>query len=356
MSLSSSGEELLVVKECINLGSYNYLGFADDWGVTCRGPVMSTSEAFPTSLCASPAEGGYTRVHAELEACVAEYVGKEAACVFNMGWATNALGLPALFGGKGTLIVSDSLNHNSLVAGARMAGSTVRVFPHNDLGSLADILQAAVTEGQERTHRPWKRILVCVEGIYSMEGEFCDLAGIVRIAKAHKAYVYLDEAHSIGATGHTGRGVCEAAGVNPRDVDILMGTFTKSFGAMGGYIAADRAVISWLKRTSAGFLTDSAMAPAVVQQVLTAFRVMKGDDGTDTGARKLENLRGNANYFRARLKAMGCEVMGDDDSPVVPLLLYNPTKIAAFSRECLKRGVSGASPKLKTHCYNSQPL
>jgi len=323
----------------VNLGSYNYLGFTDDWEDTCRGAVLSTMAGYPTSLCTSSAEGGYTALHRELEACVAEYVGKEAACVFNMGWATNALGLPSLFGGKGTLIVSDSLNHNSIVAGARTSGATVRIFRHNDMNSLRNLLRAAIREGQERTHRPWRRILVAVEGIYSMEGEFCALRDVIRVAKEHKCYVYLDEAHSIGATGRTGRGVCEHAGVDPRDVDILMGTFTKSFGAMGGYMAASAGLVAWVKRRSAGFLTDNAMAPAVVQQVLSAFRVMRGLDGTDTGARKLAQLRDNANYFRKRLIDMGCEVLGEPDSPVIPMLIYSPTKVAAFSRECLRRGV-----------------
>jgi serine palmitoyltransferase len=326
-------------RTCINLGSYNYLGFADDWHATCRADVLATAEAYPTSMCASFAEGGYTALHAEVEACTAAYLGKEAAVVFNMGWATNALGLPALLGGKGTLIVSDALNHNSIVAGARGSGAVVRVFRHNDLAGLQELLRAAIVEGQERTHRPWRKIVVAVEGIYSMEGEFCDLAGVVAIAKAHKCYVYLDEAHSIGATGATGRGVCEKAGVNPADVDVLMGTFTKSFGAMGGYIAGSRALVNMIKRRSAGFLVDNAMAPAVAQQVLTSLRVMSGKDGSTTGARKLAALQHNSRVFREGLKKMGVETLGDDGSPVVPMLVYHPTKLACFSRECLKRNV-----------------
>jgi serine palmitoyltransferase len=336
---AAAGGEELATRQCINLGSYNYLGFADDWPATCRDPVLATAARYPTSLCTSSAEGGFTSLHRDLEECVAQYVGKEAACVFNMGWATNALGLPALFAGKGTLIVSDSLNHNSIVAGARTSGATVRIFRHNDVVSLRNLLRAAIREGQERTHRPWRRILVCVEGIYSMEGEFCRLAEVVRTAKEHKAYVYLDEAHSVGATGATGRGVCEHAGVDPADVDVLMGTFTKSFGAMGGYIAGSAPLVAWVKRRSAGFLTDNAMSPAVAQQVLSALRVMRGVDGTDIGARKLATLRDNANYFRTRLINMGCEVLGEPDSPVIPMLIYSPTKVAAFSRECLARGV-----------------
>jgi len=342
---SSDGNKTMAVsggtQQCINLGSYNYLGFADDWDSTCRTDVLASAEAFPTSMCTSLAEGGYTSLHADVEACVASFLGKEAAAVFNMGWATNALGLPALLGGKGTLIVSDALNHNSIVSGARSSGAVVRVFRHNDLTGLKELLRAAIRDGQERTHRPWRKIVIAVEGIYSMEGEFCDLAGVVAIAKAHKCFVYLDEAHSIGATGATGRGVCEKAGVDPADVDVLMGTFTKSFGAMGGYIAGSRALVSMIKRRSGGFLVDNAMAPAVAQQVLTSLRVMSGRDGTTVGARKLAALQQNCRAFREGLKRLGVETLGEEGSPVVPMLVYHPTKLARFSRECLQRNVRG---------------
>jgi len=323
---------------CINLGSYNYLGFADDWHETCRTSVMATSAALPLSMCTSPAEGGYTVLHETLEASVAAYVGKEAAIVFNMGFATNSLGLPCL-GGKGTLLVSDNLNHNSIVTGARASGATVRVYRHDDYRGLESLLRSAVVEGQDRTHRPWRKIVILVEGIYSMEGEMCNLNAVVALAKRYKAYVYLDEAHSIGALGATGRGLCEQKGVNPADVDILMGTFTKSFGAMGGYMAGSRAFIDYVRSSSAGFLADNAMSPVVVQQILTALSVMKGEDGTHIGAEKLRRLRDNSNYMRQGLIDLGCEVYGEWDSPVIPVMIYNPTKIAAFSRECLKRGV-----------------
>lgn len=326
---------------CVNLGSYNYLGFADDWHTTCRATVMATAEAMPLSMCTSPAEGGYTALHAALEESVAAFVGKEAAIVFNMGFATNALGLPCL-GGKGTLLISDNLNHNSIVTGARASGAVVRVYKHNDYRGLESLLRSSIVDGQDRTHRPWRRIVILVEGIYSMEGEMCDLSAVVALAKRYRAYVYLDEAHSIGALGATGRGLCEQKGVNPADVDILMGTFTKAFGAMGGYIAGSREFVAHVRASSAGFLADNAMSPVVVQQILTAFAVMKGEDGTTTGADKLRRLRDNSNYMRQQLIDLGCEVYGEWDSPIIPVMLYNPTKIAAFSRECLKRGVSGS--------------
>ena len=186
-------------------------------------------------------------MHAQLEATIADFLGKEAAIVFNMGFATNAFGIPAI-GGKGTLLVSDSLNHSSIVTGARASGASVAVYKHNDYRGLESLvscakaaaashlrgrtslsvcpapkrrprfppyaqLRSSIIGGQERTHRPWKKIVVIVEGIYSMEGEMVDLSAVVSIAKKYRAYVYVDEAHSIGALGKSGRGVCEQKGV-----------------------------------------------------------------------------------------------------------------------------------------------
>lgn len=144
---------------------------------------------------------------------------------------------------------------------------------------------------------------------------------------------------------------------NPKDVDILMGTFTKSFGAMGGYIAGSKELIAAIRASSAGFLADNAMAPIVCQQILAAFRVIKGEDGTDIGLRKIARLHDNANYFREKLTALGGEVLGDPDSPVIPMMLYQPTKISAFSRECLKRQVR-ACPRVRRRVLtcSSDPL
>jgi len=176
------------------------------------------------------------KIHEELEETVARFIGKEAAMVFTMGFGTNASTIPSLCG-SGDLLISDALNHTSIVTGARSSGAAIRVFQHNDPKSLEEILRESITNGIPRRNRPWKKIIVMVEGIYSMEGAICNLRPIVDICKKYKAYIYVDEAHSIGALGATGRGICEYAGVDPSEVDVLMGTFTKSFGGMGGYVA-----------------------------------------------------------------------------------------------------------------------
>ncbi len=145
------------------------------------------------------------------------------------------------------------------------------------------MIRKAIIDGQPRTHRPWKKILIVVEGIYSMEGEMCPLKEIVAIKKKYRAYLFVDEAHSIGAIGSSGRGITEHAKVNPADVDILMGTFTKSFGAVGGYIASTKEIVSALREHSAGSLYSASISPPAAMQVIAAMQLILGEDGTDLG-------------------------------------------------------------------------
>lgn len=173
-----------------------------------------------------------------------------------------------------------------------------------------------------------------------MEGAICKLKDIVAVTKKYKAYIYVDEAHSIGALGHTGRGVCEYADVNPADIDVLMGTFTKSFSGMGGYVAGDKATIDYLRVNSSGALFHNSLSPIVTKQVMTAFNVIEGKDGTDVGKLKISRLISNSNFFRSELEKIGLHVYGDYDSPIIPVMIYHPAKIGAFSRECLKRGLA----------------
>jgi len=173
-----------------------------------------------------------------------------------------------------------------------------------------------------------------------MEGEMCRLPEIVNIKKKYKCYLYLDEAHSIGAVGPNGRGVCDYFGVDPNDVDILMGTFTKSFASIGGYIASSKEVIEHLKKHSIGASYEISLPPVNVQEALSAMKIIMGEDGTDIGARKVKQLKENSNFFRRGLIDRGFQVFGDKDSPVVPMMLYFPCKVSEFSRECLRRNLA----------------
>lgn len=323
---------------CLNLSSYNYLGFSET-----KSPVLEkdieTLHKYGVGTCSARVEYGTTDLHCELERTVAEYVGKEAAIVYGMGYGTNSTTIPALVS-KGCLIISDSLNHASIIVGCRASGATTRVFKHNNVAHLEKVLRRAISSGQPRTHRPWKKILIVVEGIYSMEGEICALPGIVELKKKYKCYLYLDEAHSIGAIGAHGRGVCEYWGVDPADVDIMMGTFTKSFAAVGGYIAGDKDLINFVRGTAFSSVYDVSMTTPMVQQIITVLNILMGKDGTDQGRKRIDNLAANVAYFRRRLEEVGFDIIGDEDSPVVPMMIYHPSKMTAFSRLCLENNIA----------------
>ena len=324
--------------DCLNLGSYNYLGFGDADSPT-REPVLEVLNQYGVSTASPRSQLGTTKLHDDLEKLVARFVGKESAMIFGMGFGTNSSGLPAL-AGPGTLIISDANNHSSIVIGARSSGAKIAVFKHNNMADLENVIRRSIVQGQPRTHRPWKRIMIVVEGIYSMEGEMCSLPEIVALKKKYKCHLYVDEAHSIGAVGPTGRGVCDFFGVDPADVDVLMGTFTKSFGAVGGYVAADAKVIDYLRYHCFGSLYSASISPPACMQIISAIKIIMGEDGTDLGKKKLQSIYDNANFFREELRKAKFHVLGDTGSPVVPVMLYIPSKIKAFGVECRKRNMA----------------
>ncbi|BFZ64276.1 serine palmitoyltransferase component [Saitoella coloradoensis] len=324
--------------ECLNMSSYNYLGFAQSEG-PCADAVEETTRKYGTSSGGARSEAGTLDLHVKVEDLIARFVGKPASMVFSMGFGTNATAFPALVS-KGCLVISDELNHSSIRFGARLSGSSIRMFKHNDMRHLEKVLRDAISQGQPRTHRPWKKILVAVEGLYSMEGTMCNLPGLVELKHRYKFFLYVDEAHSIGALGPRGRGVCDYFNIDPAEVDILMGTLTKSFGAAGGYIAATKPILDKLRLTNAGFLHSEAMSPVVLQQIQTSLRIISGEIGGTEGEERLQRLAFNSRYLRVGLKRLGFIVDGHDDSPIVPLRLYNPGKMPAFSHEMLKRKIA----------------
>eukprot|EP01102_Stenamoeba_stenopodia_P004283 TRINITY_DN14607_c0_g1_i1.p1 TRINITY_DN14607_c0_g1~~TRINITY_DN14607_c0_g1_i1.p1 ORF type:complete len:509 (-),score=107.00 TRINITY_DN14607_c0_g1_i1:388-1914(-) len=319
----------------LNLGSYNYLGFADG---KCTPQCLETLSQYGVSTTTTRVGAGSTEIHRECEQLVARYLNKEDAIIFGMGYATNSTNLPNLVG-KGGLIISDSLNHASLVVGIRSSDAAVKVFKHNDPADLERVLKEAFIQGQPRTGRPWSKILIVVEGIYSMEGNICRLPEIIAIKKKYKAYLYVDEAHSIGALGKTGRGVTDYWGIDTSEVDILMGTFTKSFGSAGGYLASSKAIIDQIRSTSYCAFYDTSMSTVCIQQVISSLKIIIGEDGTDDGHKRLTALRENSNYFRRRLKEEGFRVIGHEDSPIVPVMIYMPAQLPAFSRLCYLHGI-----------------
>ncbi|XP_035234095.1 serine palmitoyltransferase 2-like [Stegodyphus dumicola] len=201
-------------------------------------------------------------------------------------------------------------------------------------------IRDAIVEGQPRTHRPWKKIIIIVEGIYSMEGTIVNLPALISLKKKYRCYLYVDEAHSIGAIGARGGGVTDYFGCDPKDIDLLMGTFTKSFAAAGGYIGGSKKLISHLRMNCHSFMCATSMSAPIVEQILMAMQIIMGKDGTDDGIKRIQQLRRNTHYFRKKLKQKGFIIYGNEDSPIVPLMLYFPSKIAEFIRQLLKGGIA----------------
>lgn len=348
-------------KRAINMGSYNYLGMAENSGPRIEA-VYKEIQQYGSSTLSSRAEFGTTATLIELEQKMAKYLGVEDAMVVGMGFATNSNNIPVL-GGKGTLIMSDELNHSSLITGCRISGATCKVFKHNDTVDLERKLRRELIKGQTNSnkqqqnqqnsnsdgnsmtasttsYRPWRKIIIIVEGIYSMEGTIVNLPEVIRIKKKYQAYLYLDEAHSIGALD---KGVVNYYGCDPKDVDILMGTFTKSFGAAGGYIAGAKRLIDYLRVKSHATCYAATMAPPVARQIIGVIDSIIGneqDPMENEGYRRIKKLRENTLYFRSKLREKGFILLGNHDSPVVPLMVYSATIVVEMIRASMKQNVA----------------
>ncbi|KAG6888443.1 hypothetical protein C0995_008261 [Termitomyces sp. Mi166 len=361
----------------LNISSYNYLGFAQARG-GCADAVEESIRRYGVSACGTRLQGGSLDLHTVAENLVAQFVGMEDALISSMGFATNSAIIPALVS-KGCLVISDELNHASIRFGARLSGAHVRIFKHNDMDSLEALLREVISQGQPKTHRPWKKILLIVEGLFSMEGTLCNLPELLRLKERYKFYLYVDEAHSIGALGPHGRGVADYFGVDPRRIDVLMGTFTKSFGAAGGYISGTKTLIDHLRVHGHLGTYAEAMTPPVLTQIIASMASIMGIAIPNTpvnnspaaimqyqlelrgvkpvhpgpappsalppwltlptplasgaeGRERLRRLAFNSRYLHRGLKKLGFITYGHHSSPIVPLLLFNPGKMCMFHR------------------------
>lgn len=323
---------------CLNLSSYNYLGFAQSAGQCTDTAEIAIRTYGPTSGAPRLA-GGATDYHVISEKVVADFLGKESSLIYSMGYGTNATIFSALID-KNCLVISDELNHASIRFGVRMSGAVIRIFKHNDMEDLERVLREQISQGQPRTHRPWKKILIIVEGLYSMEGTMCNLPELVRLRKKYKFYLFVDEAHSVGAIGPRGRGVADFFSIDPSEIDIMMGTLTKSFGATGGYIAANKDIIDKIKVTNLANIYAESPAPPVLAQINSSLLTITGDVNNGEGQERLQRIAFNSRYLRLGLKKLGFIVSGMDDSPIIPVMLYHPTKMPAFSRLMLEKKIA----------------
>lgn len=338
--------------QALNISSYNYLGFNQSKG-GCADAVEEAIKLYGVSAVGNRLDAGTLDLHVYTERLIARFLGVEDAMLISQGFATNSATLPTLVS-KGCLVISDELNHASIRFGVRLSGAVVRQYKHNDMTDLENLLRESISQGQPRTHRPWKKILLIVEGLYSMEGTLVDLPKIMELKNMYKFYLYVDEAHSIGALGPRGRGVCDYFGIDPNTVDIMMGTLTKSFGASGGYIGGSHALISDLRKQNHSNVYGEAHSPAVLMQIISALVSIMGREALEVvpglqkyvtprmldgseGLERLRRLAFNSRYLSTGLRKLGFIVYGHRDSPIVPLLMFSPGKMGAFSRLMLEK-------------------
>jgi len=314
-------------QEFINFASYNYLGMSGD-PVVAQG-AKAAIDRYGTSASASRLVSGEKRIHSELEQEIAKFLGVQDVLVHIGGHATNESTLGHLLN-PGDLILHDALAHNSILQGAKLSGARRRAFPHNDFQALDHIL------GEQRNR--YRRVLIAIEGVYSMDGDIPDLRRFVEVKKKHHALLYVDEAHSLGTLGATGRGLSEHAGIYAKEVDVWMGTLSKSFGATGGYIAGSRALVEYLKYTSPGFVFSVALAPGEAGAAKSSLQLMQREP------ERVAQLASNANLFLRLARESGLNTGLSKDTPVIPVVLGN-------SRLALELSLA-----LKTQGINVQPI
>src|SRR5215208_1021646 len=305
----------------VMLGSNNYLGLNRDPRV--KEAARDALERYGTALTGSRLLNGTLPIHLELERELAEWMGTEEALVYTTGHQANVGCLSAILSPTDTVIV-DSGDHASIMDGVAMSRAKVRPFRHNRLDKLEKMLERAAEDGGG--------VLVVVDGVYSMEGDICDVPRVAELAQAHGARLMVDEAHGVGVLGARGAGACEALGVEDQ-VDLRMGTFSKSLASCGGFIAGPTEVVEFLRFQSRSFLFTAAAVPAAVGAALGALRIIHSDEGPALFARVLDNAR----YLRQGLHDLGYETVetgarGPDGeelhTPVVPVVIGDDWKAA----------------------------
>lgn len=307
----------------VNFSVYDYVGLARHPEVAAA--AKAAIDRYGTSAGASRLVSGEKQVHRDLEQTLAAFLATPAAIVFVSGHATNVTTIGHLFG-PNDLILHDILAHNSIVQGAKLAGATRRAFAHNDWQPLDTLLS-------EVRHR-YRRVLIAIEGVYSMDGDFPELPRFLELREKHKTLLLVDEAHSLGTIGATGRGVGEHWGVARSDVDLWMGTLSKSLASCGGYIAGSTELVEYLKYTAPGFVYSVGISPPNAAAALAALTVLQREPWRVTRLRELATL------FLKLTREHGLDTGSAADTPVVPVIVGSSVTALRLSNALFDRGIS----------------
>ncbi|WP_284948101.1 aminotransferase class I/II-fold pyridoxal phosphate-dependent enzyme [Acidisoma cladoniae] len=305
----------------VSFGNYDYLGLSTDSRIRAAASEAALTQGVGVS--ASRLIGGERDFHAALEAELADFIGTEGTLCLVSGYLTNLTVIGHLLGARDLLLI-DELSHNSIVAGSVGSRATTHIFKHNDLNDLERILTEA---------RPqYGRCLIVVEGLYSMDGDIPDLPRLLEIKQRHDAWLLVDEAHSIGVLGATGRGLCEHWAVNPYEIDLIIGTLSKAFGACGGFVAAAKPVLDWLHYTLPGFVFSVGMSPPLAAGVRTAIDIVRIEPW------RVEALHDNSRHFVMTAREFGLDLGPATGHGVVPVFFRDNMETVASANALLADG------------------
>lgn len=310
-------------REYLNFSSYNYLGLAGHPAVNQA--AKDAIDRYGTSASASRLVAGERPIQRELELALADLYEAEDCIVFVSGHATNVSTVGYLFGPK-DLIVHDSLIHNSVLEGIKLSGAARRSFPHNDVQALDALL------GDIRSQ--YERVLVVVEGVYSMDGDVPDLPSLVEIKRRHKTFLMVDEAHALGVLGASGKGSREHFGLSRGDVDIWMGTLSKTLAGCGGYIAGERALVEHLKYAAPGFVYSVGISPPLAAASLAALRTMLKEPA------RVSSLNKNTMHFLEAARKRDLNTGVSEGHAIVPVIVGSSLKAVKLSNDLFERGIN----------------
>ncbi len=288
-------------KEMLMVGSNNYLGLLDHPEVMKA--AQDAVEKYGVATCGSRFLNGTLDIHLELEERLAKFTGKEAALAFSTGFQANQ-GIISTIVGKEDAIITDKMVHASIVDASRLSRGLVYSYKHNDMADLEKQLASL----DDKTGR-----LIVVDGVYSMEGDLTDLPGVVELAKKYNSRVMVDDAHGIGVMGKNGKGTCEHFGVED-DIDLVMGTFSKSFASLGGFVAGEKKVISYIKHFARSMIFSASITPASVATVLATLAIIQNEP------ERREKLWSITKKMRTGFQAMGYNT-GPTETPIIPLII-----------------------------------
>lgn len=306
-------------RKVLMFGSNSYLGLTNHPKVIEA--AIEATKKYGTGCAGSRFLNGTLDLHLELEKELADFVGKEEAIIYSTGFQVN-LGVVSCVTGREDYIICDELDHASIVEGRRLSFSKGLKFKHNDMDSLEKTLQSC---------DPDKVKLIVVDGVFSMEGDIANLPEITRLAKKYNASVMVDEAHGLGVLGDHGRGTCNHFGVTD-DVDLIMGTFSKSLAAIGGFIAADSTVINYLRHNSRSYIFSASNTPAATAAARAALHIMK------TEPERIQHLWDITNYALDSFRTMGFEI-GNTSTPIIPLYVRDMEKTFLVTKMLFDEGV-----------------